>query len=92
MMMKRVHVIATGRVQGVGYRMYVQSVAEQYHLRGWVRNLPDGSVEAVAEGEAYQLDLFIEGMYARNAAILRVEHLSITYESPRNEEAFHIAR
>jgi acylphosphatase len=42
--------IVTGRVQGVGFRLWVYEYACQLGLRGWVRNLPDGNVEVVAQG------------------------------------------
>ena len=45
------HVIIDGRVQGVGFRAYVEREAKQRSLRGWVRNRSDGSVEAVFSGE-----------------------------------------
>ena len=47
----RVHVIIKGRVQGVYFRGYTQEEALAAGVNGWVRNLPDGSVEAVFEGE-----------------------------------------
>lgn len=45
------HVIVEGRVQGVGFRAYVEREARARGLRGWVRNRSDGSVEAVFSGE-----------------------------------------
>ena len=46
----RAHVLIEGRVQGVFFRSETLSMARQYHLTGWVRNLPDGRVEALFEG------------------------------------------
>jgi len=48
--MKRLHVYISGRVQGVFFRAYTQETAQSLNLGGWVRNLPDGRVEAVFEG------------------------------------------
>jgi acylphosphatase len=43
--------LISGRVQGVGFRYFVKDVADREAVTGWVRNLPDGGVEAVVEGE-----------------------------------------
>jgi acylphosphatase len=43
--------VVTGRVQGVGFRFFAERAARELGLRGWVRNLPDGSVETMVEGE-----------------------------------------
>jgi len=48
---KRVHVIVEGRVQGVFFRAYTRDEAVKLGLTGWVRNRPDGSVEALIEGQ-----------------------------------------
>lgn len=45
------HVFISGKVQGVGYRYYTTRQAQYLRLNGWVRNLPDGRVEAVFEGK-----------------------------------------
>jgi acylphosphatase len=44
------HVLATGRVQGVGFRWFVRETARRLGMAGWVLNRPDGAVEVVAEG------------------------------------------
>ncbi len=50
-----VRAIVRGRVQGVGYRVFALRIAEQLGVRGFARNLRDGSVEVVATGDAVQL-------------------------------------
>ena len=52
-----------GRVQGVGYRFFAQRVAVTLGLRGYVRNLPDGAVEAIAEGPREALDLYLRRLW-----------------------------
>ncbi len=60
-MLKRVHVYYSGRVQGVGFRFTVERIAlDMRDITGWVRNLPDGRVEVVAEGEEERLQEFLE--------------------------------
>ncbi|NHV99987.1 MAG: acylphosphatase [Thaumarchaeota archaeon] len=49
--MVRAHVHVSGRVQGVFFRYETKSLADELGVKGWVRNLPDGRVEAVFEGE-----------------------------------------
>jgi len=55
---RRMHVFYTGHVQGVGFRYTVKSVAAGFEVTGAVRNLPDGRVELVAEGEPEELKAF----------------------------------
>ena len=56
----RVHVWIKGRVQGVFFRTYTRDAAQSIGVTGWVRNLPDGRVEAVLEGEADKVEKMIE--------------------------------
>ena len=58
--MKRMHVIISGRVQGVFFRAYTRETALALKLNGWVRNLHDGSVEAVFEGEDKNVKTMLE--------------------------------
>ena len=53
--MKRIHVFITGKAQGVLFRAHMQQTARSLGFTGWVRNLPDGRVEALLEGEEKNL-------------------------------------
>lgn len=55
---RRLHILYTGRVQGVGFRYTVKNVALGFEVSGTVRNLPDGRVELLAEGESAELEAF----------------------------------
>jgi acylphosphatase len=58
--MKVIKAIASGRVQGVSYRIYTQQKARQLGVSGYVRNLRNGDVEIVASGEEIAVDVLIE--------------------------------
>jgi len=58
-MKKCVNAFVSGQVQGVGFRYYVNKMARRYNLTGWVRNLSDGRVEIMAEGEERDMDGFL---------------------------------
>lgn len=66
---KRLHVIYSGRVQGVGFRYTVCRAAERRHVTGYVRNLPDGDVELVAEGDEQELAVVLNAV--RNSNLRR---------------------
>ncbi len=51
-----------GRVQGVGFRFTVKSLAKGYEVVGWVKNRPDGRVELQATGESHEVDGFLEAI------------------------------
>jgi acylphosphatase len=56
----RAHVLVEGRVQGVFFRYETQRTARQHSLTGWVKNLPDGRVEAVFEGEEDAVEMAVQ--------------------------------
>ena len=75
---RRVHLLISGVVQGVGFRFATQREASRLGLRGWVRNRPDGRVEAVAEGPAEAVERFVDwcqrgppGALVRDVAVER---------------------
>jgi len=59
-MMVRVHIQISGRVQGVFFRYETQALAEEIGVKGWVRNTPDGGVEAVFEGEKEKVERMLD--------------------------------
>ena len=63
--MQRAEVVFRGRVQGVGFRYRTLQVAEAFDVAGYVRNLPNGTVEMVAEGEREQVDAFLTAVLER---------------------------
>lgn len=75
MSVQRLHVLVSGRVQGVFYRATAEQVARELGLHGWVRNLPDGRVEAIAEGPIAALEAF-ETWCRRGPAHVQVSDLA----------------
>ncbi len=75
--MKTIHIIVTGRVQGVGFRYFTTARAKSLGIRGWVRNLPDGSVETLIHGQDAAIDEMIgflrEGPLTAVVADLKIE-------------------
>ncbi len=88
----RAHVWISGRVQGVFFRAHTKEVAEKLGLTGWVRNLPDGRVEAVFEGEEEAVKEAIEWC-KRGPPLAKVERVEVRYEDPTGEfKDFRIIR
>lgn len=83
--------LISGRVQGVGFRYFTQAAAAHAGLAGWVRNLPDGRVEAAAEGEPAALTAF-EAQLRQGPPGSRVDHVDVAEVAaqPVTETRFHI--
>jgi acylphosphatase len=80
----RLHLIVSGRVQGVGFRFSAYDEAKQLALAGWVRNLPGGEVEIVAEGSRENLQMLAawahQGAPSAHVTAVREEWLDFTGE------------
>lgn len=83
-MKARAHILVRGRVQGVFFRDHTQRWASSLGLAGWVRNLGDGRVEAVAEGEKEKIETFI-GCLKQGPPLARVEAVEVSWEEHRGE-------
>ncbi|MEM2273131.1 MAG: acylphosphatase, partial [Candidatus Bathyarchaeia archaeon] len=74
----------SGRVQGVFFRHETKLKAMQNNVTGWVRNLPDGRVEAVFEGDKEAVEAMIE-FCQRGPPGAKVENVEVIWENPTNE-------
>ena len=81
---RRTHLQISGKVQGVTYRESARREAARLGLAGWVRNCPDGSVEAVAEGSPDALESFVAWCH-RGPAFAQVAAVAVRDEPPRGE-------
>jgi acylphosphatase len=88
---KRVRVVVSGDVQGVGFRWSTREEAAERGLHGWVRNLADGGVEAVFEGPSEDVDAMVDWCRTgpRWATVSKME---VVEEEPTGETGFQIAR
>lgn len=87
--MKRAHLFISGRVQGVFYRAFTKDVADSLKLKGWVRNLRDGRVEAVFEGEEETILKAIEKC-KQGPPYSRVDNVEVIWEEPEGLSGFAI--
>jgi acylphosphatase len=87
--LKRVRVIVSGRVQGVFFRVECEQMAVSKGLTGWVRNRPDGAVEAAFEGLDADVDAAVSWC-ARGPAMARVDEVETDLEVPTGEAGFRI--
>jgi len=89
--MKRLHVFVSGRVQMVAFRYSTRSLARKLNISGWVRNLLDGRVEAVFEGEGENLKKIID-FCKRGPFLAKVIDIEVQEENVKGEKGFEIIR
>ena len=87
--MTRARVRVNGRVQGVFFRAETQERARSLGLAGWVRNRPDGSVEAVFEGEQDRVQSMVDWS-RRGPPGASVDGVEVTWEEPEGEPGFRV--
>ena len=85
------HVSVTGRVQGVFYRAWAQGQARELAISGWIRNCPDGSVEAHLQGEEGAVSRMIERM-GRGPSNARVDELTVDHAELGDSGRFELRR
>lgn len=86
----RVRVLVGGRVQGVAYRYFAERYASRLGVTGWVRNLPDGRVEVLAEGTEPRIETFLARLEG-GPALARVDSFEVSREAATGEfSAFRI--
>ena len=84
MVQKRVHLFVTGRVQGVFFRQATRVIAIKNYVTGWIKNLDDGRVEIVAEGEESNIDA-LASWCKTGPANSRVDEFELSDESLTSE-------
>ena len=85
----RYRVLISGRVQGVFFRDTCRRLAEQHGVAGWVRNLPDGRVEAVFEGPPEDVRRLVDWAHT-GPRLAAVDNVAVQPEPPEGLSAFHI--
>lgn len=85
----RAHVVISGRVQGVCFRAYTIDEATAAGVAGWVRNTPDGRVEAVFEGEKSAVETMI-AWCRHGPPAARVNGVEVVWAEPKGEQSFEI--
>jgi acylphosphatase len=73
-------IMFSGRVQGVGFRFTALNIASRYELKGYVRNLPEGDVEMVAQGLAEMIDECIRDL--QDSFVGTISHIDIEEATP----------
>jgi acylphosphatase len=74
------HIVFSGRVQGVGFRFTALNIAERYELKGYVKNLPDGDVEMLAQGTAEAIDNCVRDL--QDSFVGTISHIDIEDATP----------
>ena len=85
----RAHVFVSGRVQGVFFRAYTEEEARAAGVAGWVRNMRDGRVEAVFEGDRSAVEVMIHWCH-RGSPSAVVSGVEVAWEDPQGDRGFTV--
>jgi acylphosphatase len=80
------HILFSGQVQGVGFRYTANRIARRYNLTGFVRNLPDGDVEMLAQGPERDIDTCIAEIQDDFAGYIRDTQIKPAAHNPRHTD------
>ena len=81
--MREIRAIVTGKVQGVSFRDFVSASAQKLGVNGYVRNLPDGTVQVMAQAGQEELNAFLDILHT-GPPLSRVEAVRIEWREPSN--------
>lgn len=87
--LKAAHILVTGDVQGVSFRRFMQSAADELRVSGWVRNRADGSVEAWLEGDESAVQAMLERI-KKGSQWARIYNVDIKWEKPQGFRSFEL--
>jgi acylphosphatase len=88
-LIKKARVVVRGQVQGVFFRSDARDRAQSLHVAGWIRNVPDGTVEAVFEGEPERVESMVD--WCRHGPSgAQVENVDVVWEEPSGESGFAV--
>ncbi len=80
------HIIFAGQVQGVGFRYTAERIARRYELTGFVRNLPDGSVEMLAQGAGQDIEDFLRDIRNTFTGYIRETQIEEVLPNPKYKD------
>ena len=87
--MKSLNIKISGKVQGVSFRSHAKKYAEIFQVNGYVKNMPDGSVEIAAEGEDKKLTDFVDAM-KQGPQFAKIDNVQITEQKPQKFKNFEV--
>lgn len=89
--METVHLVISGKVQGVFFRETSRRLAEKLHIKGWIKNTPDGKVEALITGNEKDLDDFVD-FCKKGPERAEVEEVKILKKQKMDFDKFEVIR